>query len=133
MPRPRRLTGLITLNETQLAEGASGARVGPVPGDAKACHGRACGCLSPTRPRLEPPRTPGEPVWQLLRQVTFSAVQPGRPREGRSPRARGSLLLLGRQRPRQTGQAPWSPGDGFALVEGPSLASPSGSSCFIRG
>lgn len=31
MPRPRRLVGLITLNETQLAEGADGARAGPEP------------------------------------------------------------------------------------------------------
>lgn len=31
MPRPRRLPGLITFNETQLAGGAGGARAGPDP------------------------------------------------------------------------------------------------------
>lgn len=116
MPRPRRLTGLITLNETQLAEGARAGRGGPIPGDAKACQGCAGDAgLSPTRPRVGPVRTPEEPVWQLLRQNTVSAVQPGRPRDGRSLRVPSAH---GRLRPRQIGQAH---GDGFALVEGLSL------------
>lgn len=50
MPRSRRLTGLIILNETQLAGGASGARAvldscTQLPGDTEACSGHAWALL----------------------------------------------------------------------------------------
>lgn len=94
MPRPRRLTGLITLNETQLAGGASGARAEP---DPRGYQGLPWPC-----PGVLAYHLPG-PGWghhelresqsgQLGRQMTFGAVQPGRPRDGRSLRPKGHRI-----------------------------------------
>lgn len=85
MPRPKRLAGLIILNEIQLAVAAGGARAGPdpctqLPRATKACPNPACvPCLSPTRPNLGPPGIPGEPLWpdNKMRHLGCCQASPG--------------------------------------------------------
>lgn len=132
MPRSKRLTELITLNETQLSGGAGGARAGPdpctqLPGDTKACNGHAWACCpSPTRSGWGPPRIPGEPVWPAHETGHFQfsrarqAIEDGR--SLRPPLPPSPILLVGRLRPRQTGHAPRSPRDSSRLGAGPRLS-----------
>lgn len=134
MPRPRHLAELITLNETQLTEG--GARTRPdhwtqSPGDMKACRGHDWAyCQSSTRPGVSQQKFQDSQSGQLSRQVTFSATQPGIPRDGHGlricccsgswrslrPQLQGPILLVGRGGPRRIGQAPLSPGHGSGLA-----------------